>query len=685
MKRFDPFARSRSIDLEHGELAPSTTERANRRRLTVFLSVFCVVSVSGLAYDFLRPAEYRATSRLQVTPASYAVLSDASTRPASPPSAEDEARPFLTEVQRLSSRPLLEQVAKRLGEAGQDLSALGPDPVAALQSVLTVTPVPGTHVVEMAATGARPELPAALLVAISEVYRNELARSFEEHSGEARARADDEVHRLEAAVAAKRRTAEEFRVQNNIVSPEREENEALAQLQGLGKSLQAASDRVSAAEGKVSALREAAAAGKGVVRAKDNPTLANLEQRASQAREDLRNLERTYTPDYLALDPNARALRARLAELERQIAAQRTAGQQAALAEAEEELASAREAERRLRAQIAAGRGSAGRFAARFEQYKELQSELTELASAYHDALQRRAKLEATERARVPSVQVLEQAALLREPWRPRYWRDAAIVVAGALVLALFAMALVELFNRPEPQPSIVLAQPVIDGSLLQRVVRPPGLNARVPPALGAADQPVLPAPATMPRELSTEEILSLLRAAEPRTRRAIVLLLSGLAPEEALALCWRDVDREGGVAHLAGADARTVRLSPVATKNLSAEEGSPEASVLADAMGETATLDSLSTELLCAAHDAGLERVHEITPHALHHTYIAFLVRQGVRFADLAKVVGKLPGAVLAAYSALVPSGPRLSLESVNFVFPALERLQIEGSSGSR
>ena len=677
MKRFDPFAWTRSVDPANLGLARSVTERANQRRVTVFLSVFCVACVSGLAYDFLRPAEYRATSRLQITPASYVAPSDAPTAPASAPPSDPE-RPFLTEVQKLSSRPLLEEVASRLAKAGQDVSALGPDPVAALQSTLTVTPVSGTHVVELAATGGHPELPTALLVAISEEYRNELARSFEEHSGEARARADDEVQRLEASVAAKRRAADEFRVRNNIVSPEREENEALAQLQGLGKSLQAASDRVHVAEGKVGALREAAAAGKGVVRAKDNPTLANLEQRASQAREDLRNLERTYTSDYLALDPNARALRARLAEMERQITAQRTASQQAALAEAEEEVAGAREAERRLRAQIAAGRQGAGQFAARFEQYKALQSDLAELESAYRNALQRRAKLEATVRARVPSVQVLEQAALPREPWRPRYWRDAALVIAGALLLALLAMWIVELFNRPEPQPAVVFAQPVIGGALLEAVRNPLSLASTMSPALGPAERPLLERPTTLPRELSAEEVLSLLRTSDLDTRVAMLLILSGISPEEALALLWRDVDRETGAVRVGGESARTVRLGLVAARYLTAAPESPDAPVVPGLAGQPATIESLSTQLLCAAHDAGLDRVDEVTPHALRHTYVAFLVRQGMRFADLKPHVGRLPAAMLATYSGLAPAGTRVARESVNYLYPALERLGI-------
>jgi polysaccharide biosynthesis transport protein len=677
MRWSDVFVSSRTIDSASQGVLRSETERANRRRLAVFLGAFGVACTVGLAWDFLRPAEYRATARLQITPASYSP-------PATGPNAvpQDSTRPFLTEVQALSSRSLLEPVAERMRSAGQNLSVLGADPVTGLQSVLTVTPVPGTNVVELAATGPTPELPTSLLVGISDAYREQIKRAFEQESRDVSAGVADEVKSLEAAVAAKRRETEAFRVQNNIVSPEREENAALAKMQGLGKSLKDADARVAIAEGNVRALREAAAAGKSVVRARDNPTLANLEQRASQAREDLRNLERTYTPDYLALDPNARALRARLAEMERQIAAQRKASEQAAFAEAEQELTSAREASRRLQDQIAAGRRDVGQFAARFEQYKALQSDLAQLQSAYQDALQRKARLEATVRARVPSVQVMEQAALPKEAWRPLYWRDAAFVLAGSLALALAAIWIVELFNRPEPHPEVVVAQPVFAGALGHAVHQSLGLASPAVPALASTERPLLEKPIALPRELSPAEVLALLRAADPQARTAIVLLLSGLSPEEALKLRWDDVDRSTG--DLRVATARTIRLKPAHVRQLAAGGTDANGLVLHDFAGQPTTLETLSTQLLCAAHDSGLERVQEITPETLRHAYLSFLVRQGIKFSDLTRIVGPLPGATLAAYSAMAPNGTRVAHESVDYVYPALDGLEVERTSSA-
>ena len=654
----------------------SATRRANRRRLRSFLSVFLVALAVGLAWNFLRPAEYRATARLEITPASALLPAETQTQTQTATGAES-TRPFLTEVQALSSRPLIETVAGRLRQAGHELSSLGPDPILGLQASLTVTPVAGTNVVELAAVGTRPELPAALLIGIGEAYRDEIARAYRDTTTEASARAEDETEKLEGAVAAKRRAVEEFRRRNNIVSPEREENDVLAEMQGLAKALKEANERVAAAEGKASALRESSASGRGVVRAKDNPTLANLEQRASQARAELRDLERVYTADYIAMDPQARGLRARIAELDQQIKAQREVGQQSSLSEAEEELAGAREAARRLQSQVASRRQEVGAFAARFGQYKSLLDELAQIEKAYQGALERKARLGATERSRMPGVQVLEQAAIPREPWRPHYWRDGALVVAGSLCLGLLAMWLVELFNRSEPQPSVVVAQPVVAGPLLHGPgPQPLGLAQAAAPQLQAENRPLLSRPFSLPRELTAEQIAALLDAADPATRLAIVLLVSGLSPEEAVAMRGANVDLTRGVMQLQGPPARTVTLNEEAARLLSSRAAGAEEPVLRDPSGGPASIESLSTQLLCAAHDAGVEHVDEVTPAALHHTYVVFLVRQGARFADLTQWVGPLAAETLAAYSALAPAGTRVPAERVNRIFPAVERI---------
>jgi site-specific recombinase XerD len=75
----------------------------------------------------------------------------------------------------------------------------------------------------------------------------------------------------------------------------------------------------------------------------------------------------------------------------------------------------------------------------------------------------------------------------------------------------------------------------------------------------------------------------------------------------------------------------------------------------------------------MCAAYDAGLADAHEVTPAILRHTYVAFLLQQGARFGDIARIVGRLPPEELSAYMRLAPAQARVPLEQVDPILPAL------------
>jgi len=78
-----------------------------------------------------------------------------------------------------------------------------------------------------------------------------------------------------------------------------------------------------------------------------------------------------------------------------------------------------------------------------------------------------------------------------------------------------------------------------------------------------------------------------------------------------------------------------------------------------------------LAGMVAAAAHDAGIAVPAEVTPDALRHTYLAFLVRQGARFADLARIAGYLPPAALMAYGPLSPPGPGRAIEGIEIAYP--------------
>lgn len=646
---------------------PATTQ-SNQRRLLVFLGTLTVALGVSMAFTWLRPPEYRATARLGITPGIASVMS----RPAASGASTSQG-PFLTEVQVLASRPVFEAAAKQLKDSGDDLSALSPDPVTAMQAQIQALPVADTNVVELIATGRQREILAPLLNTVIDVYQGRLAEAYRTLSTESMAQADEQVKKLEATAIAKRREGEAFRIRNNIVSVERDENEVLARVRNLSASLSTAEDRVAAADGKLRALGASAAAGKAVVRSRDDPTLANLEQRASQMREELRELERGFTADYLEKDPKVITLRARLVELDRQIKEQRVASQHTALLEAQQDLSSAQAAAARIRNQMVADRREVTQFTTRFNDYKSIQDELAELEKTYRDAVQQRAKLEASERARMPSTSVLEAATTPQQPWRPLYWRDTAISLAGSLGLALLAMWLVELFNRPEPQPAVVLIQPQAGALRYDGPLQALAHGHAPAMALQSGETPLLPRQASFPRELRADEVAALIDASDNETRVVMLLLLSGLDLNEVLALRWSDVDLADASIHAGGESGRHMAIDGALRHLLEAAPKRQASDLLVGLAGRPATRDSIDAQILYAAHDAGLEDAMQVSSACLRHTYLAFLVRQGIRFADLTRLVGPLPAEIVGAYSALSPPGARVGSAQVERLHPAL------------
>lgn len=639
---------------------------SNRRRLVVFLATLIVALGVSMAFVWLRPAEYRSIARVEITAATTAAPNAPNAQIIS--TEPESARPFLTELQILTSRPVLEEVATRLARNGQNMSLFGADPIAGMQAHLEALPIAKTNVVELIGTGPNAETLAPLVNATIDVYRDRLATAYRNSSSEAMAVADEEVKKLEATVMAKRSELEAFRIRHNIVSLEREENQVLAQVRNLSTSLMVANEKVAAAEGKLRALTESAAAGNAVVRSRDDPMLGNLEQRASQMREELRNMERTYTQDYLAKEPMAIALRTRLSEVEHQIVLQREVSQKAALAEARDELASATGAAARLQGQITAGRAEVGQFTGRYNEYKSRQDDLAELEKTFREATQKRARLEASERSRMPAAKVIEAASTPREPWRPLYWRDTAIAAMGSLVLALLAMWLVELFNRTEPQPAVVLVRSQAMGMSYEgRLDALPGQSS---PLVGRTEPPLLAAQPKLPRELERNEVAGLLRASDPPTRLVILLLLTGLTAEEALALHVGDVDLARGIIRVPGVG-RDLAISDSLRAEIVTRMASPASDPLLGQGGRSATRGSIDAQVLCAAHDAGLADPANVNAACLRHTYVAYLVRQGIRFADLASLVGELPADLLGAYTTFAPPGPRVARERIETSYP--------------
>jgi uncharacterized protein involved in exopolysaccharide biosynthesis len=660
----------------------AATRRSNRRRLRVFLLVFALVLIPGLLWNFLRPAEYMATARVQITPGG-ALPQPQAPQPGAPAEgagsgwAETE---LLTQVQKLTSRPLLEKVAETLRTQGHPLPD-GDAPVQ-LQEMIRAVPVNGTEVVELQAVGTRPEQLAAALNGLVEASRGEMKSSYDAAASESLAQARREAERLGRDVRERRAQLEAFRGQNELLSPEREENDAVASLKGLSASLNTANEKAAVADARLRALRESAAGGRSSLALKDDPALAGLVQQGMQLRDQIREMERVYTPAFMDMDPRARALRARLAETERLIEAQRVSGLQTAQVAAQEELSQARKTVEQLQAQIAAQKAGLQKFSSRFTQAKSLEEDLAQLERASRQAMERAARLEASERSREPVFTLLESAHVPRAPFRPDYLIDGTIVFGVAFGLGLLAMWFVELFHRQAPARAPAATTTVIVPPQWAAPGGHPGAAAL--PGMAPAAGGMLPAggpapmlaaaPQPLPRELGQDEAAALLAAAG-EARFAVALLLLGLTTDELVALREADLPADGANLQVGGPARRVLALPAWLTACRPAPSGAPDAPLLRDASGAALSAADVESMLTCAALDAGLGGAAGISADALRHTGIAWLVRQGLRFSELAGLVGRPSAEALAGYADLAPDGPKRGLAEIEPLMPALRQ----------
>ena len=510
-----------------------------------------------------------------------------------------------------------------------------------------------------------------ILGAWIEVYRQSHINAHDQSSVAVLEEMHSAVEQLRQNLLAKRQEIEQFRRKFDIVSLESEQNQAMAQLKGLNTALNDARSREVNAEARFNAMRDNVAAGRMATRPEDKRNIADLEQRAIDLGDRMKDLENDYSPQYLGMDPNYKTLRANLARLEQRIERERQTSAQQALQSAEEELVSARQTVLRLQQDLAARKRGGQDFTTRFAEHTALVNELQRLEGSYDAAKERLAQLEIEKRGAGPKVTILSQPSVPERPLRPDYWRDALLGVAGSGVLGLFAVWFVEFFKRsgvPQPLPS---TQPIF-----HIAYSPSGMLGAAVPVIGASTQKLLETPARLPRELSGPEVRALWAAGSPDARLVIAAMLGGLSIEEVGALRYEDIDLDAGCLHLAGASTRSCALREPLRHLLSERRaaGGGQA-ILAGSQGDPLASADLEGLIACAACDAGLANAVEVNSEVLRHTYLAYLVRQGARLADLGGIIGPVAPAVLREYGRLSPPGPGLPLEQIDPVFPALRR----------
>lgn len=631
----------------------SGSERVSRMRVTVFLIVFLLVAGGGIAFDYSRPAVYRASARLSVEP----------------PGVDDtaaKAQFAVSEAVAMRRSDIMSTVVEQLGMAGIKGSA------ESLARQFSAEAVPQTSIIDVRAEGGDQSQLVAVLSAWIAAYQASRKQVDQQDEAESRAEAKHSLQVADKAIQAKRQEIDAFRVRHGITSFEREENPGAARLKGLHSSLNDAAAKEVAAEAKLKAIDDSISLGKGYIRAADRAVVGNLEMRAVELRERMKDLEHDFTQQYLALDPKYKALKANLERLERQIEAEKQRSLNTARAEAQEEFATAQRASQRLRTQVEEVKQDSQSFSVRFVELRRMMVDLEQLQEARQAALGRSQKISSARQPAQVRIQVLTPPFADPEPISPNYARDAGIALGAGFVLALTAVWLGDYLRREPlssempPQPIIQIAYPAIQG--------PKGSGGV--PVIAAEAVPRLAHPlASRPSELSAADVRALWEAADAAGRLIIALPFAGVSAPEIEGLYWRNVDLSGGVIDVPGPSARRLPMVEPLLGLLSSLDCSlddDDRPLVSDGAGAGLSEADLDVQLVCLAHDAGLRQPESVTSRMLHYTYAAFLARQGIRMTELSSIVGRLSADWAAELIRLSPPSVAADDSSVQRVYPS-------------
>jgi succinoglycan biosynthesis transport protein ExoP len=663
---------------------------ASHRRPLLFAAVFLLSLAVSFAYVWLRKPVYQAAaSLLTVAPAAI----DRGAAQADPEHVAVQRQtllgtPVLEETQRrlqgeggaehvaiqrdtLLGVPLLEETRRRLSDEGEGAGAAVPT-VDDLHGMLSVEPVPETNLVELRARGSEASLLAPVVNAWIDAYQALREQAVRESKDNTSAALEDEFLQLGQKVEAKRRELDEFRLAHDILTKEGSDNQAMARLKGLNEALNKASEEEVLAAAKVDAIRDAIARGEPVVPPEEQQGLENLEKRAQDLREQVKDLRKRYTPQYVALQPQLKLIPEQLVQTEDSIRKMLEDGKHASLSQAEQARNSARQSVQQIRRQIGEHKRDAAEFTARFAEHNALAADLERLETLYRETQARLVQIEAKPTEKYPQLQVVERAYTPKQPLWPDYWRDSGIALGGSLGAALLVLMIHDYLMRRERAPAGFKLPDIqvfsVSESLMlrHRQDAAPALG-RQDPAPAALEQDRTPAlESPLPRELSEPELRLLLDDADVQTRQVLGLLLSGLTLEEAVALRPDSFDFSANRLRVESGH-RSLPLAPRLKAWLLQAEPAP---AWADAAPDP---DELAALIACAAADAGVPQPETVDAEAVRRSYILHLVRQGMRLADLERVVGRLPARTLAGYARFSPAGPGLKLESVPLVHPVL------------
>lgn len=446
------------------------------QRQKLFVTSFALSLALGLGYLSTLDSIYESKATLLISP------------PVAIDQRSDDADTQRLAIQReiLLSPDVLARTLKRLEESGATVNT----PLDELRARLSVKPVEGTNLIELEANGIDRQFLPAWVKAWVDIYLQARAEDVNANVQRTLQGIDRELEQLAQRIESARQRLKAFREAHDIVSAEREENEALSRLRGLNDSMNKALEEEVKAKSHLDELRSAVKNGTRVVADSQREYVSNLENKLNALRARLAVLERQYTREYINLKPELKQIPEDIRALEEELRNIDSNGANLAVNEAQQVYAQAQSVARNLEKEFAMRKAEARQITATFAEHEALVSDLAELEQLHRDTLTRLAQIETREFERYPQVSVIAGASSAVRIW-PDYRKYFLAVLVGSLAIAIFCVWLFSWLRGRNDTGAITLSgihiypQSAQDALNYERVIRE-SLEQRSSKALGS-------------------------------------------------------------------------------------------------------------------------------------------------------------------------------------------------------
>jgi len=321
-------------------------------------------------------------------------------------------------------------------------------------------------------------------------------------------------------------------------------------------------------------------------------------------------------------------------------------------------------------------KGDIQTFSTQLSQYKSMTLDLKNLEQSEQKQKKKLLELSVTQPF-TPRIDVLEYPITPDYPIGPNYWLNSGIAFIVALLSSFFALIIFKLIaiKRTPVSTSYTLVQPqsnLIESSSMKVEERQVLSHNMKPKALAVQEDLT-----QNQNYLDEQQSHLLLTHLSGEGEIAIMLIYSGVTPEELLKLTVGHLDVVAGLIHLTGRFQRSLVMPATLQRILqSLQVDNNEQTLLAAIAGKEFAFDDLSQSIRKAAIDAVIENADQVDLNFIRHSYLVYLTLEGVRLNELEQIAGYIPPNQLGKYKGLKTKNKEVELSEINPIHPAQQSI---------